>query len=111
MIALRSRFVQVTLPLVLALVVVIGAMALILVSINKDPALAVSQFIDGTLGSAAHRSDVLMMALPILLCASGLLLTFSAGLWNIGVERQVPLGAIFATAHPPTPTPHPSLLL
>src|SRR5258708_3301505 len=38
-----------------------------------------------------------MMALPILLCASGLLLAFTAGLWNIGIEGQVTMGAIFTT--------------
>ncbi|WP_343406274.1 hypothetical protein [Candidatus Amarolinea dominans] len=34
---------------------------------------------------------------PVLLCAAGLLVTFAAGLWNIGIEGQVVLGAIFAT--------------
>jgi simple sugar transport system permease protein len=32
-----------------------------------------------------------------LLCGSGLLLTYTAGLWNIGIEGQVTMGAIFAT--------------
>lgn len=32
------------------------------------------------------------------LCACGLLFTFRIGLWNIGVEGQIMMGAVFATA-------------
>mgnify|MGYP001007252905 FL=1 len=35
--------------------------------------------------------------MPLLLVTAGLLITFSAGLWNIGIEGQITLGAIFAT--------------
>lgn len=35
---------------------------------------------------------------PLLLCATGLLVTFAAGLWNIGVEGQMIMGAIGASA-------------
>ncbi|MEP7288821.1 MAG: ABC transporter permease [Chloroflexota bacterium] len=80
-----------------ALLIVVVALALILLAINKDPVTAVLQFIDGALGTDQRRSDVLMIALPVLLCSSGLLLTFTAGLWNIGIEGQVAMGAIFAT--------------
>ncbi len=72
-------------------------MALILAVIGKDPLLLLNQFLEGALGSDARRADVLMRSLPVLLCASGLLLTFTAGLWNIGVEGQMIMGAIFAT--------------
>jgi ABC-type uncharacterized transport system permease subunit len=81
-----------------ALLIVIGALVIILLIIDKSPSEALNQFIQGSLGNDARRSDVLMMALPILLCASGLLITFTAGLWNIGIEGQVTMGAIFATA-------------
>jgi simple sugar transport system permease protein len=33
-----------------------------------------------------------------MLCCAGLMLTFATGLWNIGVEGQITLGAIAATA-------------
>ena len=35
--------------------------------------------------------------MPLLLVTSGLLITFTVGLWNIGIEGQVTLGAIFTT--------------
>jgi simple sugar transport system permease protein len=34
---------------------------------------------------------------PLLLCAAGLLVTFTAGLWNIGVEGQMIMGALGAS--------------
>jgi ABC-type uncharacterized transport system permease subunit len=34
---------------------------------------------------------------PLLLCATGLLVTFRAGLWNIGVEGQMVMGALGAS--------------
>ena len=42
-------------------------------------------------------SDVLVAWVPLLLATAGLLVTFTAGLWNIGVEGQITLGAIFTT--------------
>jgi general nucleoside transport system permease protein len=80
-----------------ALLIVLTVIGFILLSIEKDPINAARNFIEGALGSEATRASVLMMALPMLLCASGLLLTFTAGLWNIGVEGQVTMGAVFAT--------------
>ncbi|MCC7450740.1 MAG: ABC transporter permease [Anaerolineae bacterium] len=100
MIALRSSTGKLTSAAIMvgvALLIVLILLGVILVSIEKDPALALRNFVEGAVGSDARRSDVLMMALPMLLCASGLLLTFTAGLWNIGVEGQVTMGAIFAT--------------
>jgi ABC-type uncharacterized transport system permease subunit len=92
-----SRVAQSAITLALALVAVIIVMVLILVAIHKDPATMLSQFVDGAFGNEVRRSDVLMRSLPVLLAASGLLLTFTAGLWNIGVEGQMIIGAVFAT--------------
>ncbi len=47
--------------------------------------------------SWAKIADVLVAWIPMLLAAAGLLITFAAGLWNIGVEGQIVLGAIFTT--------------
>ena len=40
---------------------------------------------------------MLVAWVPLLLATSGLLVTFAAGLWNIGIEGQITLGAIFTT--------------
>jgi ABC-type uncharacterized transport system permease subunit len=92
------RSTNMLLTLVPALLVVLGLIAFILLSMSKDPAEAFQSFFSGAFGKESSRSDVLMIALPMLLASSGLLLTFTAGLWNIGVEGQMVMGAIWATA-------------
>jgi simple sugar transport system permease protein len=42
-----------------------------------------------------HISDVLVVWVPLVLVSAGLLITYSTGLWNIGIEGQIALGAIF----------------
>src|SRR4029078_5097758 len=39
-------------------------------------------------------ADTIMVWVPLTLAATGLVVTFAAGLWNIGVEGQIVLGAI-----------------
>lgn len=51
----------------------------------------------GALGTPERITFVLAAWAPLLLAAAGLLLTFAAGLWNIGIEGQIVFGAVFAT--------------
>ncbi|MBE1424259.1 simple sugar transport system permease protein [Desulfomicrobium macestii] len=51
----------------------------------------------GGLGSASKFGQVLTVFVPLLLCSMGLLIPFTARLWNIGIEGQIVLGAIFCT--------------
>lgn len=53
--------------------------------------------IKGGLGSMSKFGRVLAVWVPLTLCSAGLLLPFTARLWNIGVEGQVILGAVFCT--------------
>lgn len=80
-----------------ALLLSLLILGVILALIGKAPLETLSRFITGTFGSESARADIVMAALPMLFCAAGLLITFTAGLWNIGVEGQVTMGAIFAT--------------
>jgi simple sugar transport system permease protein len=50
------------------------------------------------LSQTDNRVNVINFWLPILLCSCGLVLTFSAGLWNIGVEGQMAMGAVGAAS-------------
>jgi ABC-type uncharacterized transport system permease subunit len=52
----------------------------------------------GSLGSWLKFSHVIKAWIPLTLCACGLLFTFRIGLWNIGIEGQVMMGAVFTTA-------------
>ncbi|NLE52508.1 MAG: ABC transporter permease [Chloroflexi bacterium] len=74
-----------------------GLVILILTWQGADPRLAWEFLYDGTLASAAERADLVSYWMPLAITAAGLVLTYNAGLWNIGVEGQVIAGAIGAT--------------
>ncbi|WP_322801992.1 ABC transporter permease [Thermoflexus sp.] len=70
---------------------------LVLVIAGAPPIEAYRQVLEGAFGSLKRAADILVAWVPLMLVTSGLLLTFTAGLWNIGVEGQIVLGAIAAT--------------
>jgi ABC-type uncharacterized transport system permease subunit len=99
-------------PLILALALT----TLALVAVQASPGEAYVNMLRGAFGNAERLADVLVAWVPLLLCAAGLLITFTAGLWNIGIEGQIVFGAIFTTwaartLHLPTPVFIPVLLL
>lgn len=71
---------------------------IILLVSGAPPFAAYYHIFKGALGSWIKFSHVISVWIPLTLCASGLLYTFRIGLWNIGVEGQMMLGAVFATA-------------
>jgi ABC-type uncharacterized transport system permease subunit len=80
-------------PVVLSIV----ATTILLLLVGGDPALTFSALLDGAIGSSDRLFSTLAFWVPLLLCASGLLVTFTAGLWNIGVEGQMIMGALGAS--------------
>ena len=70
---------------------------LLLVAVDAPPLEALRLLWEGSFGSTAKAVDTLMAWVPLTLAAAGLVITFSAGLWNIGVEGQIVLGAIAAS--------------
>jgi simple sugar transport system permease protein len=79
--------------LLLALVFII----IILLASGVSPFEALGHIVSGSIGSTGKIADVLGAWIPLVLVSTGLLITFSAGLWNIGIEGQIMLGAIFTT--------------
>ena len=77
------------------LVALLFASVLILL-VGENPIEAFRLILRGSLGSPDKLSDTIMVWVPLTLAAAGLVVTFSAGLWNIGVEGQIVLGAIGA---------------
>jgi ABC-type uncharacterized transport system permease subunit len=82
----------------------VGALALaivfttiILLAAGAPPLAAYREIITGAFGSVTGFSNVLVAWVPLLLAASGVLVTFAAGLWNIGVEGQIVFGAVLTT--------------
>ena len=74
-----------------------GATVLLLVVVGAPPLEALRLLWEGSFGTLAKLSDTLMTWIPLVLAAAGLIVTFQAGLWNIGVEGQIVAGAIAAT--------------
>jgi len=48
----------------------------------------------GATMSQSKLADILVAFIPLMLVTGGVVITFTAGLWNIGVEGQIILGAI-----------------
>ena len=70
---------------------------IVLLIAGAPPLTAFQALYQGSLGSWIKFSHVIKTWIPLTLCGCGLLFTFRVGLWNIGVEGQVMLGAVFTT--------------
>ena len=90
---MRERLARNLWPLVPVLMSIL-ATTLLLVLVGGSPALTFSALFDGAIGTSDRLLSTMAFWVPLLLCASGLLVTFTAGLWNIGVEGQMIMGAL-----------------
>jgi len=87
----------VVLDVVLSLLVVFAFTTLVLLLTGAPPLDSYSQIIKGSLGSWSKITHVVKVWIPLTLGACGLLFTFRIGLWNIGVEGQIMMGAVLTT--------------
>lgn len=78
-------------------VLALALTSVIMIFAGAPPLATYEKLITGSLGTAVKRADVTVVWVSLALCAGGLLVTFAAGQWNIGVEGQIVMGAIFAT--------------
>ncbi|MGZ5383702.1 MAG: ABC transporter permease [Acidimicrobiia bacterium] len=82
------------------LVPVVGALVfavILLMLVGESPGAALNAMVSGALGGPAQVGDTLTAWTTLSLAAAGLAITFTAGLWNIGVEGQMIAGAIAAS--------------
>ena len=84
-------------PTLIALAAALGAGILLLLFVGAPPFEALWLLVEGSFGSASKISVTLLAWSPLLLASAGLVVTFAAGLWNIGVEGQIVIGAVAAT--------------
>jgi ABC-type uncharacterized transport system permease subunit len=88
---------------ILAIVAALLFTTFVLLLAGAPPLQAYQQLIYGVVGSPKNfpslenLSNVIQSWIPLLITTAGLLVTFAAGLWNIGIEGQIILGAIFST--------------
>jgi simple sugar transport system permease protein len=69
----------------------------ILLAVGASPLEAFGNIILGAFESPQKIADVVAASVILILCGAGMCITFTAGQWNVGVEGQIVLGAIFAT--------------
>ena len=80
-----------------AVILAVLLTTLVLLAANAPPIAAYVNIALGAVGSWNVAANVVVSWVPLLLATTGLLVTFTAGLWNIGIEGQITLGAIFTT--------------
>jgi simple sugar transport system permease protein len=65
--------------------------------LGKDPLVALYTFFISPIADWYGVTELLVVAIPILLCAYGLALCYRASIWNIGAEGQLLLGAVVSS--------------
>ncbi len=70
---------------------------LILILAGAPPFQTFKLIVTGAFRTSNNISNDLVVWVPLILATVGVLVTFSAGMWNIGIEGQITLGAIFTT--------------
>jgi ABC-type uncharacterized transport system permease subunit len=92
----QSRWISIGVQFI-GILAALGFTTLILFLTGAPPLQAFKELILGIVGSVNNISNVLVSWMPLLIVTAGLLVTFAAGLWNIGIEGQIIMGAIFTT--------------
>ncbi|MGB5843308.1 MAG: ABC transporter permease [Anaerolineales bacterium] len=87
------RWVWPAVPIAGALVVT----SLLLILFGAAPLEAFQAMYQGAFGDQSKTLSVMAFWIPLLLASTGLLITFRAGLWNIGIEGQIVVGALAAS--------------
>ncbi|QLA21233.1 ABC transporter permease [Desulfolutivibrio sulfoxidireducens] len=80
----------------LALCIALAATLAVLFLAKAPPLTTLAVLFGGGLDSPGAWLKTLSAFIPLFLCATALLATYAAGLWNIGVEGQITMGAVFA---------------
>ncbi|MBI5669654.1 MAG: ABC transporter permease [Chloroflexi bacterium] len=81
------------LPILLSLVIT----TLLILAVGSDPRAVFQNVWEGAFRDSRAFAGVVNFWIPLTLCSLGLIITFTAGLWNIGVEGQMAMGAVFAS--------------
>ena len=71
--------------------------AVVLLIAGENPFMAFGHIFMGAVSTESRIANVLVAWVPLVITTCGLAITFTVGLWNIGIEGQITLGAIFTT--------------
>ena len=81
----------------LAVLAALAVGALILLVFGYNPLKAYATMLEGIFGTQRNFSEVLIKTTPIIFTGIAVAMAYSCGVWNIGAEGQLYLGAICAT--------------
>ena len=82
----------------LASVAALAIAGVLLLLLGADPLLALRALVNGALGDRLGLENTLVRMGPLVLVGLGVALAFRCGVWNIGGEGQLTVGALVATA-------------
>lgn len=82
---------------ILPIVISLAITALLVIAVGAEPGAVFQSVWEGAFRTSNSFAGVVNFWIPLTLCSLGLIITFTAGLWNIGVEGQMGMGAVFAT--------------
>ncbi len=91
---LMTRFGKALIPVAISLLVT----ALLVSLAGVNPLNAATELLRGSFRDLGAFANVVNFWIPLTFASIGLIITFTAGLWNIGVDGQITIGAIFASA-------------
>ncbi len=80
-----------------AVVLAVIFTTVVLLGAKAQPLEAYKNILNGSFGSLESFTNVIVAWIPLLLASAGALVTFTTGLWNIGIEGQITMGAISTT--------------
>ena len=83
----------VILPILASLLVT----CLLIFLVGNNPVEVFEKVMEGAFRNSNSVAGVFNFFIPLTLASLGLIVTFRAGLWNIGVEGQMAMGAVFAS--------------
>ncbi len=83
---------------VAAVILALLAGAFILLALGKNPIEAYGSMLNGAFGDSGRLANTITRAIPLLLVAVGICISFRGGVINIGAEGQLFIGAVSVTA-------------
>ncbi len=84
-------------PALFSLILALLIGALLLLASGRNPLDAYASLISGAFGTWPRFTETLVRATPFLILAISVSISFRCGIWNIGAEGQLILGAIAST--------------
>lgn len=87
------RVLYVIIPVLVSLTVT----SALVIAVGESPFEVFEKLWEGAFRNTESVAGVVNFWIPLALACMGLIITFTAGLWNIGMEGQIMMGALFAS--------------